>query len=79
METEGSEALEVFYEDIAGDDETVKRIMSETRQFGIFYSDLTEAAQLALCDMFKTTPEEENWDVTPLAIAEREVSGNGTE
>lgn len=42
------------------------------KTFEIFYEDLTGVAQHYLCDTFKTTPEEENWDTLPLAIIERE-------
>lgn len=49
--------------------------MAETKAFEIFYQDLTESAQHYLCKAFKTTPEEENWDVCPLAIVEKEEDG----
>ena len=40
--------------------------------FEIFFKDLTAEAQSRLCQEFKTSPEEENWDVFPIAIIERE-------
>ena len=42
------------------------------KKFEIFYDDLTTPAQTQLCKVFKTSPEEENWDDIPLAIVERE-------
>ena len=42
------------------------------REFEIFYKDLTEKAQKELCKVWDTTPEDENWDVFPLAFLERE-------
>lgn len=40
--------------------------------FEIYFKDLTKEAQARLCQEFKTSPEEENWDVFPIAIIERE-------
>jgi hypothetical protein len=44
------------------------------KEFDLYFCDLTQDAQDRLCEMFQTTPEEENWDkdVFPLAILERE-------
>lgn len=42
------------------------------RIFEIHYEDLTEVAQHYLCKAFETTPKEENWDSSPLAVIERE-------
>ena len=41
--------------------------------FEIYFKDLTEEAQAKLCKEFQTTSEDENWDVFPLAIIEREM------
>ena len=43
--------------------------------FEIFYSDLNETSQFYLCKAFKTTPEDENWEIQPLAVIEREMKG----
>ena len=40
--------------------------------FEIFYDDLTEEAQERLCEAFSTSEGEENWEVIPLSIIERE-------
>ena len=40
--------------------------------FEIFYADLTPEARHRLLNTFATTPEEENWDIFPLAVIERE-------
>lgn len=44
------------------------------KEFDIYFYDLTQDAQDRLCEMFQTTPEEENWDggFLPLATLERE-------
>jgi len=42
------------------------------KTFEIFFRDLTEKAQNELCRIFNTTPEEENWDVFPIATLDRE-------
>lgn len=39
--------------------------------FEIYFDDLTKDAQKRLCEEFKTTPKEENWDVLPLTSIER--------
>lgn len=41
--------------------------------FTIYFEDLTEKAQHYLLEEFKTTSEEENWDVMPLITIEREM------
>lgn len=51
--------------------------MGENRDEGrkiceIFYRDLKTEAQRDLCEIFKTTKNEENWDVFPLFTLERE-------
>jgi len=51
--------------------------MGENRNEGrmiyeIFYRDLKTEAQRDLCEIFKTTENEENWDVFPLSTLERE-------
>jgi len=42
------------------------------KAFEIYYYDLTEEAQKRLCETFSTSVEEENWEVIPLSIIERE-------
>ena len=42
------------------------------KAIGIYFSDLTRAAQERICLVFRTTPQEENWEDIPLAILERE-------
>lgn len=42
------------------------------RQFLIYFADLKEDVQDALCAEFMTTPREENWDYFPLAVLERD-------
>ncbi|MEJ2658843.1 MAG: hypothetical protein P8012_16925 [Desulfobacterales bacterium] len=44
-----------------------------TDKFEIYFKDLTPDAQKNLLKKFWTTENEENWDVVPLAIIEREV------
>jgi hypothetical protein len=39
----------------------------------IYFDDLTSDAQNRLLNEFKTSREDENWDVHPLAIIEREI------
>ena len=41
--------------------------------FEIYFGDLTKKAQHDLLKAFKTDPDDENWDVAPLAIIEREL------
>jgi hypothetical protein len=41
--------------------------------YEIFFKDLTKEAQARLCQEFQTTPEDENWEVAPLAIIDREM------
>ena len=43
--------------------------------FEIFYDDLTVSAQVQLCNVFKTSPEKENWDNIPLTVIERKMEG----
>ena len=40
--------------------------------FEIYYKDLTTEAQCRLNEELDTSPEEENYGITPLAIIERE-------
>ena len=46
--------------------------------YEIFYHDLTEEAQLLLCEALNTTPEEENWDSFSLAVIQREAEEDET-
>ena len=41
-------------------------------EFMIYFDDLTEDAQKRLCKEFKTNPADENWDMFPITIIERE-------
>ena len=43
-----------------------------TQTVEIFYDDLKTEAQIKLLKAFDTTIEDENWEVQPLAIIERE-------
>uniref|UniRef100_A0A6H1ZCZ4 Uncharacterized protein n=1 Tax=viral metagenome TaxID=1070528 RepID=A0A6H1ZCZ4_9ZZZZ len=45
------------------------------KSFSIHFSDLTKDAQEELCEEFQTTPQEENWDIIPLATIDREEEG----
>jgi hypothetical protein len=42
------------------------------QSFEIYFRDLTLEAQARLLEAFQTSESEENWDVYPLAIIERE-------
>ena len=42
------------------------------KRMEIYFDDLTLEAQMKLLEAFQTTPEEENWDVFPIAVIERE-------
>lgn len=44
--------------------------------FDIMFKDLTPKAQAELCKIFKTAPDEENWDSFPIAVIEREEDTN---
>ena len=55
------------------------KILGDTKKGGkmikkveIYFEDLTLEAQMKLLQAFQTTPEEENWDVFPIAVIERE-------
>ena len=45
-------------------------------QIEIYYRDLTPEAQARILETFQTNAEEENWDVFPLAVIEREPEPN---
>ena len=47
--------------------------------FDIYFKDLNEEAQAALCDVFETTPEDENWEYQQLASVDREECGETDE
>ena len=49
------------------------RLTSDLARFEIMYNDLTVNAQIRLCETFNTHPDEENWDVHPLAIVYRQM------
>ena len=44
-----------------------------TRTVEIYYDDLTLEAKEQLLEEFETTEDQENWDIVPLALIEREV------
>jgi len=46
----------------------------DTKIFEIMFDDLTEDAQKRLLEAFNTAPEEENWDIFPIAELVREPS-----
>ena len=52
-------------------DEIEDLVQLET--FNIYFHDLREDCQKELCEIFKTTPEKENWDVFPVTIIQRVV------
>ena len=39
----------------------------------IYFNDLEPEAQANLLEEFETTEEDENWDIFPIAVIEREV------
>ena len=43
-----------------------------TKVFAIFFGDLKREAQNDLLETFGTTEKDENWEIEPLAIIERE-------
>jgi len=54
-------------------------ILGDTKKGGkmikkveIYFEDLTLEAQMKLLQAFQTTPEEENWDIFPIAVIEME-------
>jgi len=49
------------------------------RSFELFYDDLHSHAQHRLCSALHTTPEENNWDVFPIAIIESNTDENDEE
>ena len=49
------------------------KMEEKTLIFNILFSDLNEIAQEQLCELFDTTPEEENWEFIPIAIFERTI------
>ena len=44
-----------------------------TKKVEIYFNDLTPEAQAHLLNEFETTEEDENWEIQPLAILEREI------
>jgi len=42
----------------------------------IYFSNLTPEAQSRLLKEFNTSAEEENWDIFPIAVIERELEDN---
>jgi len=43
------------------------------RKFEIYFRDLKLEAQANLLEIFETTEKDENWDVFPVTVIEREV------
>ena len=44
-----------------------------TKTVEIYFNDLILEAQAHLLEKFETTEEDENWDVFPIAMTEREI------
>ena len=44
-----------------------------TRKFEIYFRDLEPEAQTNLLGVFETTEEDENWDISPISVIEREI------
>lgn len=42
------------------------------RSFEIYFADLTTEAQDRMLDVLQTVEQDENWDICPLAVIERE-------
>jgi hypothetical protein len=42
----------------------------------IYFKDLNPEAQERLLEEFQTTEEDENWEIIPIAIIEREIDPN---
>ena len=60
------------YQDNPKQKET-ETVEPETRTFEIYFTDLNESAKKEICEVFDTSPEEENWETIPLSIFEREI------
>ncbi len=45
------------------------------KTFEIYFDDLNEDAKDRLNETFKTAQEDENWDIFPLMVIEREIDG----
>ncbi len=45
------------------------------KTFEIYFDDLNEDAKSRLTETFKTNQKDENWDIVPLAVIEREIDG----
>ncbi len=43
------------------------------KTFEIFFDDLNEEAKERLTETFNTSIENENWDIVPIAVIEREI------
>ncbi len=43
------------------------------KTFEIYFDDLNEDAKKRLIETFKTTQKDENWDIVPIAVIEREI------
>ncbi|MBC8177947.1 MAG: hypothetical protein ISR61_08465 [Desulfobacteraceae bacterium] len=44
-----------------------------TIKFEIYFRDLELEAQANLLELFETTEEDENWDIFPISVIERET------
>jgi len=44
-----------------------------TRKFEIYFRDLEPESQANLLEVFETTEEDENWDIFPISVIEREI------
>ncbi len=52
---------------------------SKEIKFDIYFKDLNEDAQKELLEMFKTTEENENWDVFPLTTIYKTIGKDENE
>ena len=47
--------------------------------FEIFFKDLKKEAQIRLMETFNTSAKDENWDIFPIAVIDREDSENNND
>jgi hypothetical protein len=64
--TQGREVI--FTRDVLKDDSYHRSSI-----FEIYFRDLNRGSQIRLLEMFNTTEKDENWDIFPIAVIEREV------
>jgi hypothetical protein len=46
------------------------------KTFEIYFHDLTDDAQVRLLEDYKTTESDENWDMFPIAVIDRQMDKN---